>query len=285
MPAAEEAYHVEEVPITIDWNTVDISDRTDLIIAPMSDIQVATMFGIPVDEKDKEKEKDEAADDGNRQSRTAAFYVDIDSELMHDVAVEVGDGHADELICVYDKENPVIEVAKVDKRCPGSVVEIDTEVTPDGKVYFSKFFMALKACIDGFKEGCRPYLSIDSSFLTSKWNGQLAACNALDGHNWMYPVAIGLFQSETEASWTWFMMQLKRSIGQVSPLEVHTDACKGLQNAVKNIFPMLSRGSALVIKFRGDAFGCLWPATRAYKLSTHEYHLNKIKEASTEFGR
>ena len=101
---------------------------------------------------------------------------------------------------------------------PGSVVEIDTKVTPDGKVYFSKFFMALKPCIDGFKVACRPYLSIDSSFLPRKWNGQLAACNALDGHNWMYPVAIGMFQSEIEASWTWFMMQLKRCIGPVSPL-------------------------------------------------------------------
>jgi hypothetical protein len=37
-------------------------------------------------------------------------------------------------------------------------------------------------------------------------------------------------------------------------------------------------------KIRGDAFGRLWPAARAYKLSTQEYHLNKIKEASTEFG-
>ena len=33
------------------------------------------------------------------------------------------------------------------------------------------FFMALKPCIDGFKAGCRPYLSIDSSFLTGKLNG------------------------------------------------------------------------------------------------------------------
>ncbi|KAE8806648.1 hypothetical protein D1007_17174 [Hordeum vulgare] len=84
---------------------------------------------------------------------------------------------------------------EVEKRSPGSVVEIDTEVLEDGKVYFSKFFMALKPCIDGFKAGCRPFLSIDSSFLTGKWNGQLAACNALDGHNWMFPVAIGLFRS------------------------------------------------------------------------------------------
>ena len=90
--------------------------------------------------------------------------------------------------------------AEVEKRSPDSSVEIDTEVDADGKVFFSKFFMALKPCIDGFKAGCRPYLSIDSSFLTGKWNGQLAACNALDGHNWMFPVAIGLFQSETEAS-------------------------------------------------------------------------------------
>ena len=58
--------------------------------------------------------------------------------------------------------------AEVEKRSPGSVVEIDTEVTEDGKVLFSKFFMCLKPCIDGFKAGCRPYLSIDSSFLTGK---------------------------------------------------------------------------------------------------------------------
>ena len=56
--------------------------------------------------------------------------------------------------------------AEAEKRSPGSVVEIDTEVSPLGEVKFSKFFMALKPCIDGFKAGCRPYLSIDSSFLT-----------------------------------------------------------------------------------------------------------------------
>ena len=72
--------------------------------------------------------------------------------------------------------------------------------------------MCLKPCIDGFKAGCRPYLSIDSSFLTGKWNAQLAAYNALDGHIWMFPVAIALFQSETEASWTRFMMQDRKSV-------------------------------------------------------------------------
>jgi hypothetical protein len=58
--------------------------------------------------------------------------------------------------------------AEVEKRSPSSVVEIDTKVAEDGKVYFSKFSMALKPCIDSFKAGCHPYLSIDSSFLTGK---------------------------------------------------------------------------------------------------------------------
>ena len=347
---------------------MEISARTDLVIAPMSDIEMAEIFGIPIDDRDKE-ERDEAANDGDNHSREV--MADIDPELLENAAVHVDDAHDDELVTVYDKENPVIEVgrlfpsmdefrmcfrtyavkrefatktlwtdkkkfyakctgydggakpckwyisarrqpdgrtvrvnqipkahtcittsqtvtkmtsqlwvaekikpilattpnitakrlkidleklypiklnyttvwkakqramkelygdwantfrmlynfkAEVEKRSPGSVVEIDTEVTADGKVFFSKFFMALKPCVDGFKAGCRPYLSIDSSFLTGKWNGQLAACNALDGHNWMFPVAIGMFQSETEASWTWFMMQLKRCIGPVSPL-------------------------------------------------------------------
>ena len=181
--------------------------------------------------------------------------------------------------------------AEVEKRSPGSVVEIDTEVSEDGKVYFSKKFMALKPCIDGFKAGCRPYLSIDSSFLTGKWNGQLAACNALDGHNWMFPVAIGLFQSETEASWTWFMMQLKRCLGPVSPLAIHTDACKGLENAVKNVFPHAEQRECfghlwmnLIKKFRGDEFGRMWPAARSYTKQTHSYHLSKVMATCEEFG-
>jgi hypothetical protein len=45
--------------------------------------------------------------------------------------------------------------AEVELRSPGSVVEIDT-VTIDGKVHFTIFFCAFKACIDGFIYGCRP---------------------------------------------------------------------------------------------------------------------------------
>jgi hypothetical protein len=103
--------------------------------------------------------------------------------------------------------------------------------------YILTVFMALEPCIQGFKGGCRPYLSIDSTILTSRWNGCLASATALDGHNWMFPVPFGLFQSESEENWEWFMRQLHRSIGDVSPLAISTDACKGLANVVWTVFP------------------------------------------------
>ncbi|KAE8803772.1 hypothetical protein D1007_20283 [Hordeum vulgare] len=181
--------------------------------------------------------------------------------------------------------------AEVEKRSRGSVVEIDTDLTEDGRVLFSKFLMALKPWVDGFKPGCRPYLSIDSSFLTGKWNGQLAACNALDGHNWMFHVANGLFQSEAHVSWIWFMMQLKICIGPVSPLVVHTYACKWLENTVKNVFPHSEQRGCfghmwmnLIKKFRGEEFGRMWPATRSYTKQTYSYHIGKIMTAYPEFG-
>ena len=90
--------------------------------------------------------------------------------------------------------------AEVELRSPGSIVEIDSEEV-DGKVYFTRFFCCFKAAIDGFRNGCRPYISIDSTHLNGLWNGQLPLAQALDGHNWMYPLAFGFFESETKENW------------------------------------------------------------------------------------
>ena len=54
--------------------------------------------------------------------------------------------------------------AEVEMRSPGSILEIDTE-TVDDKVHFKRFFCCFKAAIDGFRNGCRPYISIDSTAL------------------------------------------------------------------------------------------------------------------------
>ena len=86
-------------------------------------------------------------------------------------------------------------------------------------------------------EGCRPYLGIDSTALNGRWNGHLPSATTVDGHNWMYPLAYSFIFSEMENNWTWFMNHLKKAIGDPPLLAVCTDACKGLENTMKNVFP------------------------------------------------
>jgi hypothetical protein len=126
--------------------------------------------------------------------------------------------------------------AELEATCLGSIVEIDCKKKKDGKVYFSRMFVAIKACVDGFLTRCRPYLGFDSTHLTGKYNGQLAAATTIDGHNWMYPVAYMIFYKETKDDWIWFLTQLKRATGTPHGLTIHTDACKGLETTVHKVF-------------------------------------------------
>src|SRR4051812_12353058 len=81
----------------VDWNSVELDETNDLVIAPMANTEMAKIFGIPVD-----------YDGGNR-----TFYEDVDREVMENAADDVNDAHYDELVTVYDKENLVIAVGKL----------------------------------------------------------------------------------------------------------------------------------------------------------------------------
>ena len=56
--------------------------------------------------------------------------------------------------------------AEIELRSPGSIVEIGT-ITVEGEVHFSNLFIAFKPCIDGFLNGCRPFI-IYSTHLNGK---------------------------------------------------------------------------------------------------------------------
>ena len=52
----------------------------------------------------------------------------------------------------------------------------------------------------------------------------------------MFSVAFGFFYGESTDNWTWFMQQLQKEIGNPPHLTISSDACKGLENAVKKVY-------------------------------------------------
>ena len=167
------------------------------------------------------------------------------------------------------------------QRSPDSVIEIDVRVE-DGRVYFSRFFCALGPCISGFLHGCRPYLSVDSTALNGRWNGHLPSATAVDGHNWMFPVAYGFFESETEDNWHWFLLQLRKAIGDLPNLALCSDACKGLTNAMKDVFPEAEKRECFrhlmnnyVKQYAGSEY--MYPAARAYKAEVYDMYIANVR--------
>jgi hypothetical protein len=176
---------------------------------------------------------------------------------------------------------------------PGSIFEIDVKTTKNKKGdivhVFNRLFIAFKPCIDGFLTGCRPYLGVDATFLSGKYTGQLAAAIGVDGHSWMFPVAFGIFEKENTENWVWFMEQLKLSIGEPTGLVIHTDACKGLENAISTVYPNCEHRECMMHlmlnfkkKFKGDILDNMWPAAWTYEVEKHDALLAQIEAQSTE---
>jgi hypothetical protein len=176
------------------------------------------------------------------------------------------------------------------ERCnPESFVVIDHHKIAD-HIRFNRFFFAMKPCIDGFLKGCRPYLAIDSTFLTGKFRGQLACAIAVDGHNWMYPVVVGVIDSETNENWIWFIQKLKDAIGAPVGLAIYTDAGQGVMAGVKEVFPNAEHRECMVHlvsnfkkRYNRKIFeDHLWPAAYSWSPYFFEKYWKAMEDAKLE---
>jgi transposase-like protein len=99
----------------------------------------------------------------------------------------------------------------------------------------------------------------------------------------MFLVAFGLFLSETKDNWEWFFRQLSRAIGHVAPLAICTDAGKGLENAVKIVFPHADQREChahlmlnLSKHFSGTVCQYMCLAGRSYSPRSFRYIMDRI---------
>jgi len=71
------------------------------------------------------------------------------------------------------------------------------------------FLNALKL---GWKEGLRPFIGLDGTFLKGQCKGQLLVAMAQDSQNCFYPLAWAVVDKETTRTWIWFLQLLNNSL-------------------------------------------------------------------------
>ncbi|KAG6400644.1 hypothetical protein SASPL_137485 [Salvia splendens] len=220
--------HMDEIDI-IDCDSIEITPLEESQIgSPESLMDEETMFafvGLTL-----EKSSDATVDGMN--------YGPIVDEVMD---IPVDDRIPNEENVFYDMDDPLMDVGIIytnmnDFRKAVKQHAIKTQFELGTEKFNPNLFRGFcKAESCPWSIVARSYLSVDATTLNGRWNGQLASATALDGHNWIFPLAFGLFESETNEEWIWFMEQLRRATGSPPHLAICSDACKGLENAVKAV--------------------------------------------------
>ena len=139
------------------------------------------------------------------------FAVKVDSQTIY---------RAKRIVLETLKLNHIQAYAKL-KRYGNAILTMnpmsDVKVEMDPNVLdiptFFRFYLSFDACKKGFVKGCRPLIGIDGCHLSGKFGGVLLSATALDGDNNILPIAICICESENFESWSWFLRELRDSLG------------------------------------------------------------------------
>nr|KAJ0226670.1 hypothetical protein LSAT_V11C100001510 [Lactuca sativa] len=88
---------------------------------------------------------------------------------------------------------------------PCSTVKLDVNYMPDGKNYFSKFYVCFDTLKKGWKEVCRKIIGLDSCFLKGICKGELLCAVRRDANNGIYPIAWEVVCVVNKENWKWFL--------------------------------------------------------------------------------
>ncbi|KAH7865138.1 hypothetical protein Vadar_002763 [Vaccinium darrowii] len=204
-------------------------------------------------------------------------------------ALEVIEGnhsHSYPLLTTYASE--------VRKSNPGSLVKMQCDrMSINHNPVFKRFFISFEALGTGFMTGCRPFIGIDGCHLKGPYGGVLLAATALDGNNGLFPIAVGVVESEGRDSWTFFIDHLHTVIGAGNQSRAWTfmsDHQKSLDRVIAEMIPEATHRTCarhLFSNFRKKHPGLLlkryfWQAARAYNALEFGYAMDSIKGISEE---
>ncbi|XP_026456001.1 uncharacterized protein LOC113356969 [Papaver somniferum] len=123
---------------------------------------------------------------------------------------------------------------QIKKKNRGSIGVVATDMDKD----FSYCCLSFKAYLEGFKNGCMPFIGLDGCHLNGKYGGVLLSTVALGANNGMYPLAIFICDCENKENWILFLNLIKDMLLEhPAPLTFISDRQKGLIPALQIVFP------------------------------------------------
>nr|XP_016494825.1 PREDICTED: uncharacterized protein LOC107814016 [Nicotiana tabacum] len=93
-----------------------------------------------------------------------------------------------------------------------AVINLSKESFLQGKRKFFRIYICFHALKMGYKEGLRPFIGLDGTFLKGKAKGQLLVVVGQDNMNHFYPLTWAVVDRETKRSWTWFLELFHNSL-------------------------------------------------------------------------
>ena len=76
-----------------------------------------------------------------------------------------------------------------------------THLEQDGDGNFLYYFVALGSSIKGFMQHIRPVITVDGTHLKGIYRGSIFVAICLNGNNQLYPLPIGIMDSENNDAW------------------------------------------------------------------------------------
>ena len=120
-----------------------------------------------------------------------------------------------------------------------------TTLSLNEKGRFQYFFVSYVAWIIGFQE-MRKVITVDVTFLRSKYEGVLLSTVAQDAENHIFSVAFCVVDKECDASYEYFFQNMRSFLDDTDELCIISDRYPIIQKMVLRIYPTSHYGSCMI---------------------------------------
>ena len=181
----------------------------------------------------------------------ADYKVDVDKALIKNALFDVKrspsfDNRAFGLVCSF------LDV--LTRNNEGSTTSV---LSLDG--IFQRAFLCPGVCSRAF-EHTPKIVGLDACHIKAWYGGVMLVMTALDGNGSIFPVALGIAESEKTETWFWFLCLVKGALhieGDGEGIVFLSDREKGIETSVQAVFPRAAHGF------------CVWHMQKNVKVHHH----------------